>query len=31
MLALDLLENLNRRFVWVDLLRRLGECVLFGF
>src|SRR4029450_1046349 len=31
MLALDLLENLYRRFVRVDLFRRLGEGFLFGF
>src|SRR5215470_9153381 len=31
MLALDLLENLKRRFVRVDLFRGLGECFLFGF
>jgi hypothetical protein len=31
MFALDLLENFNRRPVWIDLFRGFGERVLFGF
>src|SRR5207244_1480417 len=29
--ALDLLENFNRRLVWIDLFRGFGERILFGF
>ena len=31
MFALDLLEDFNRRLVWIDLFRSFGERVLFGF
>ncbi len=31
MFALDLLEDFNRRLVWIDLFRGFGERVLFGF
>ena len=31
MFALDLLENFNRRLVWIDLFRGFGERLLFGF
>ena len=31
MFALDLLENFNRRLVWIDLFRGFCERVLFGF
>jgi hypothetical protein len=31
MFVLDLFEDLNRRLVWINLLRGFGERVLFGF
>jgi hypothetical protein len=31
MFALDLLENFDWRFVWVDFLCRLGKLLLFCF
>jgi hypothetical protein len=31
MLALDLLENFNRRLVWIDFLRGVGKRFLFRF